>query len=567
MPDNLEIIGIHEGHNSSVARVLDGRLCFAIQEERLTRVKNQGGLPVQSLAMQGKGGEIAWAGTNLFRYVWEREDVLRAYDQEGFSIKGALWGGLRKWQPVSEYVNKRRIESTVGAIGKAQDRKKPKIYRWDHHLSHAASAYYGWGRMSDPVLVLTCDGAGDHLCATVNVGRNGELQRIAGRLYSMVTRNMGMVPLEHEYKIMGLAPYGAGTPQARALTAGFHDWFRLDQKTGMTWTLARGSAIQKMGSQLRDELRNVRFDHAAAGLQTFVEEFLTDWVRNCIRETGVKKVALSGGVFMNVKLNQKILELEEVDELFIFPSCGDETNSIGAAWLLHSELSGEPPDPLGHFYLGDQFAEDEIGKEVEGFQFQNTVEIRQCDVIEDEVGALLAEGGVVARFSGRMEFGARALGNRSILANPATPHVIPFINDAIKQRDFWMPFAGSVLAERSGDYYDNPKEMEAPYMIITFNTLAAARKSIRGAIHPKDHTTRPQQVYEKWNSSFYRILKSFEDRTGEAFVLNTSFNLHGEPLVRSPWDALDVFDRSGLPALAVGNYMIKKTGDAFHHAG
>lgn len=568
--NQTEIIGIHAGHNASLARVVDGRLCFAIQEERLTRVKNQGGLPVESLGMLEECREVAWTCAHFFTNAWKREDVLKVYDQQEFSMNNALWAWFRRNTAAGEYINNRRRKIMAQRISGLFSGNEPIIHRQDHHLCHAASAYYGWGRMEEPILVLTCDGAGDNLCATVNIGRTGKLKRIAsigqehsiGRLYSMVTRLMGMVPLEHEYKIMGLAPYGTGAPQAISVEKGFYEWFGHDRGSGMTWSKRNIPAIQHMANRLHASLRNVRFDHIAAGLQAFVEQFLTTWVRNCIRETNIRKVALGGGVFMNVKLNQRILELDELEELFVFPSCGDETNALGAAWLRHAEITGTAPEPLGDFCLGDEFSSDSISQEVDRFEFQNEVTIQECKDIESETASILASGGVVARFSGRMEFGARALGNRSILANAATPNVITFINDAIKQRDFWMPFAGSVLEERTDDYFDNPKSIAAPYMIITFNTRPEARARIQGAIHPRDHTTRPQVVYEKWNPSYYRLLKNFEERTGEGFLLNTSFNLHGEPLVRTPYDAMDVFDRSGLPALALEDFLITKDGKA-----
>jgi len=566
MGNNTEIIGIHEGHNSSIAKIVNGRLCFAVQEERLTRVKNQGGLPEKSLSLLGDCREVAWAGAHLFNSSWNREDVLAAYDNSRFRLKDSIWSRIRNTDLVGNYINDRREQSMVSKIGGLFDGEAPSFCRLDHHLCHASSAYYGWGRMEEPVLVLTCDGAGDYLCATVNIGRSGRLEQIAtvrqehsvGRLYSMVTRMMGMVPLEHEYKVMGLAPYGANTNQAKTVESIFRQWFKHDSRAGMTWAKNNIPDIQYMADHLHRVLRNFRFDHIAAGLQAFLEVFLSQWVRNCIRETKIRSVALSGGVFMNVKLNQKILELEDLKELFVFPSCGDETNAIGSAWHRHVEITGTPPESLRDFYLGDEFDEETIGRSVDEFDFQEKIQIRECRDIEAEVASILADGGVVARFSGRMEFGARALGNRSILANAAVPNVISFINDAIKQRDFWMPFAGSVLAERAEDYYENPKSADAPYMIITFNTRPEARRHIGGAMHPRDYTTRPQVVKEEINPGYYRLLKNFEELTGEAFILNTSFNLHGEPLVRTPEDAMDVFERSGLPALALGNFLLTK---------
>jgi carbamoyltransferase len=178
--------------------------------------------------------------------------------------------------------------------------------------------------------------------------------------------------------------------------------------------------------------------------------------------------------------------------------------------------------------------------------------------VERSAAELLAKGSVVARFKGRMEFGARALGNRSILANPAVPGVVKIINEMIKCRDFWMPFAPSVLAERSERYFFKPKPVEAPYMILTLDSRPEKREVMAAAIHPYDATGRPQEVYSSWNPDYHRLISHFEQLTGEAIILNTSFNLHGEPVVCSPEDALRVFDISGLEHLAIGSFLLSK---------
>jgi carbamoyltransferase len=301
-----------------------------------------------------------------------------------------------------------------------------------------------------------------------------------------------------------------------------------------------------------------RFDHIAGGVQLFVERFLVRWVKACIAETGIRRIALSGGVFMNVKANQKILELPEVEELFVFPSCGDETNSIGAAWLRYRQRSAKNPKKLGHFYVGPEYDDAQVEAALRSYKFQNHAGIRAETEVERSVATLLAKGEIVARFKGRTEFGARALGNRSILANPAVPGVVKVINEMIKCRDFWMPFAPSVLAERSEDYFHKPKPVEAPYMIITLDSREEKRNAMAAAIHPHDCTGRPQEVIEDWNPDYHRLIKYFEEMTGEGIILNTSFNLHGEPVVCSPRDALRVFDISGLQHLAIGTFMLTK---------
>lgn len=301
-----------------------------------------------------------------------------------------------------------------------------------------------------------------------------------------------------------------------------------------------------------------RFDHIAAGVQLFTERFLVNWVRNCIRETGIHRVALSGGVFMNVKANQRILDMPEVEELFVFPSCGDESNAMGCAWLQYHRASGRLPGALGPLYLGDAITNAEIEEALRTYPFEHPVKVETPADIEKRVAELLGRGAIVARCSGRMEFGARALGNRSILANAAQPDCVRVINEMIKCRDFWMPFAASILAHRSADYLEKRKPMPAPYMIMTFDTRPERRHEIAAGTHPFDHTCRPQEVDEHWNPEYYKLLRYFEEITGIGGILNTSFNLHGEPMVANARDALRVFDVSGLRYLALGGALLSK---------
>jgi len=316
--------------------------------------------------------------------------------------------------------------------------------------------------------------------------------------------------------------------------------------------------MQLASEYLSRLIRRKRFDHVAAGAQLFIEQFLTKWVQNCIHGSGISRVALSGGVFMNVKANKRILELPEVEELFVFPSCGDETNAIGSAWLLYGQEFQEMPQPLSHLYLGLQHSANQIDAAIRDFHFTHPVTIEEAPDIERRVAELLSNGKIVARYKGRCEFGARALGNRSILANAARPEAVRTINEMIKCRDFWMPFAPSVLAERSNDYFRKPKPMPAPHMIMTFDTREEKRTAIAAAVHPYDFTGRPQEVSENENPDYYHLLKHFEELTGEGIILNTSFNLHGEPVVCSPQDALRVFDLSGLEHLALGQILLTK---------
>jgi carbamoyltransferase len=571
------VVGVHNGHNSSAAVVQDGQLAFALQEERLTRVKNQGGLPkltLQRIALDypgdvitNEGLPVAFGGRNLTACDWQREAILKSYGQSSSGPVGNLKRLARRNPFVSDSINLVKFRNLENELKTVLPQEHPEALGFDHHLCHAAAAYFGWGKMNEKVLVLTCDGAGDCACASVNIGENGNLKTIArteeshsvGAFFGKITYLLGMAPMEHEYKVMGLAPYAENAREARQLAEEFDQLFEFDPQNPMMWRRKNGSpAMQFAADYLADRIQRKRFDHVAAGAQLFIEHFLARWVENCVRLAGIRRVALSGGVFMNVKANKRILELPEVEELFVFPSCGDETNAIGAAWLRYHQMYKDIPQPLEHLYLGTACTDEEVEQAIKKYEFTSAVFIEETRNIERQVAKLLADNKIVARFKGRCEFGARALGNRSILANAADTQAVRTINSMIKCRDFWMPFAPSVLAERSEDYFRKPKPMPAPHMIMTFDTHEEKRAAIPAAIHPQDFTGRPQEVSEATNPSYYSLIKDFEELTGEGVILNTSFNLHGEPVVCTAEDALRVFDVSGLQYLALENVLLKK---------
>ena len=571
------VVGVHNGHNAAVAVVNNGNLAFALQEERLTRIKNQGGLPretLQLIAASGRAGSahdnllpVALGGNNLTACDWERAAILASYGKTSSGLASGLKRLARRNAVLSESINRFKFRNLQNDLTVALKGTPAQASGFDHHLCHAAAAYFGWGKLEDDVLVLTCDGSGDCACASVSIGRKGSLRTIArteeshsvGTFFAKITFLMGMVPLEHEYKLMGLAPYADHSSASHQIAEQFAGLFEFDPRNPLVWRRANGSPpMQFAASYLNEMIHRKRFDHVAAGAQLFIEQFLAQWVRHCVRETGIRKVALSGGVFMNVKANKCILELPEVDELFVFPSCGDETNAIGSAWLLYQQLYGEIPLPLDTLYLGTSHSADEVDAALTNYKFTHQVHTTERPDIESNVAELLSSGEIVARFKGRCEFGARALGNRSILANASRLDSVRTINEMIKCRDFWMPFAPSVLQERCDDYFVKPKPMPAPHMIMTFDSRAEERAAIPAAIHPYDFTGRPQEVSEHCNPDYYRLLKQYETLTGHGIILNTSFNLHGEPVVCSPEDALRVFDVSGLQHLALENVLVSK---------
>jgi carbamoyltransferase len=562
------VVGIHDGHNASVAIVRDGRIELALQEERLTRIKNQGDAPAEAarLAFQRLNGDYAQArvglnGLYMNYHQWERETILRDYERSGDLV--GRWKQPFKGTFVDRAYQKRKADLRIAAlseIGVSEGRAEAV----EHHLAHASAAYHTAPWKNEKILVLTCDGSGDRLSATVSIGERGVLSRIAsvsehdsiGRLYALVTRYLGMVPLEHEYKVMGLAPYVSAGGRAESAAHDFSSLFEF-ASNGLSWK--RRAGIPSMYAAygfFKTLLAGKRFDTIAAGAQKFVEDMLVTWVSNAVRETGIRKIACAGGVFMNVKANLAVLEIPEVEDLYVFPSCGDESNSIGAACHLAAS-EGDQVQPLGSLYYGDPITDGEAQLVLESVS-KSKVRFRWEPDIERITAEKLAEGKIVARAKEAVEFGARALGNRSILARADSPTAVREINQMVKNRDFWMPFAPSVLADRAKDYYEKPKAVSSPYMMFGFRSRPEKRAAFPAAQHPYDFTTRPHEVFEEHNSDYYRLLKEYESRTGEGILLNTSFNLHGEPIVYRARDAVDVFLRSGLAYMALANWWVEK---------
>jgi len=562
-------MGIHDGHNASVALVRDGKIELALQEERLTRVKNQGDAPAGAARLarellNGQAGQarIALNGRYMNYGQWRRETILDDY-QRSAALSSRLKQPLKNTLIDRMYQRRKAEERTerLAALGFAREQLEPV----EHHLAHAAAAYLTCPWKNEKVLVLTCDGSGDRLSATVSIGEQGKLTRIAeisehdsiGRLYALVTRYLGMAPLEHEYKVMGLAPYVSGAERTVPAVQVFSQLFEFTANL-MVWRRTKGvPSMYAAYGFLKERLEGLRFDSIAAGVQSFLEHMLVAWVRNAVRETGLHNVACSGGVFMNVKANLALLEMEEVEDLYVFPSCGDESNSIGAACWLAAQ-AGERISALGPIYYGETITDAEAELVLEAPAQAGRLRHRFVPDVERLVAEKLAEGKIVARAKGAAEFGARALGNRSILARADSIAAVRVINEMVKNCDFWMPFGPSVLAERAEEYYVKPKPVESPYMMFAFRSRPGKRAAFPAAQHPDDLTTRPHEVREDHNPDYYRLLKEYEALTGEGIVLNTSFNLHGEPMVYRAQDAVDVFLRSGLEWMALGNWWVEK---------
>jgi carbamoyltransferase len=581
------VLGISETHCATAAVLRDGRIAAAASEERFSRLKNDAGYPrlaIDALFRQLRLAPtdvdlVALSGRRALRREWMNrvlhdQSYSRQYYGVGPDSPGRLARQVRKLGVrlgLAERAPGKAALPPAERIGMVREHlgiASERIVTLDHHTCHGAAAYFGAPFAGAAALVLTNDNSGDGLCASASTATATTLTRrestptapgSLGAFYSFVTLLLGMKFGEHEYKVMGLAPY-ASAPAAAAAAAAFRQVFDYVEGTPCLFAWKRGGPRYRM---LLEATLGLRFDALAGGAQRVLEEALLAWIQTMRVRYGGARLAVGGGVFMNVRANMRIADDEGLQDFFVFPSCGDESNAIGAAYLGYLELCRRrgfagAPQPIGPVELGPDIDDVEVQALIRERNLGARFRISEPANPEVAIADLLVSDGVVARCAGRMEFGARALGNRSILANPADPRVVGIINRMIKHRDFWMPFAPTILAERETDYLENPRRRRSPYMMLAFPTEAKHRDDIVAAVHPADATARAQILDEAWNPPYHRLIRAFEGRTGIGAVLNTSFNLHGEPIVGSPVDALDTFERSGLQHLALGRFLISK---------
>ncbi|MGD8506054.1 MAG: carbamoyltransferase N-terminal domain-containing protein, partial [Candidatus Bathyarchaeota archaeon] len=521
---SIRIVGIHDNHNASVCLLEDGVIRFAVQEERITRKKNYTGFPYRSLQMLLEYSSLTIEDIDLFAFgqihnppQYSKEERLRWYGSSG-SSKSKFIEVFRRSPFFSFYKSASRKQRLRQMQQAGIPREKALFV--DHHLAHASASYYGsfYDKNVERVLVLTLDGGGDGLCSSVYVGENGFLNKMAetkegnsiGNVYSRTTFYMGMTPLEHEYKLMGMAPYAKGEYYSQIYEE-LRKLLYVDELVFKRRTLFSTFGIYPA---LRRIYTRERFDNISGALQRFTEDLILTWVRTAARKTGIRKLALGGGVFMNVKANKKIMELEEVENVFVFPSCGDESCSIGAAFHVYSQMCSDEGKETGemkitNLYRGPEYSDKEIEGELEEVVQSNEIKYTRCKDVGKTIAEMLTENKIVARFYGKLEWGARALGNRSILANASNFLNVRHLNRAIKRRDFWMPFAPTMLKERQDDYLVNPKNITAPYMVLAFDTTRK-RDDIIAAVHPADLTARPQVLSTEDNSRYCVLLKKYE---------------------------------------------------------
>jgi carbamoyltransferase len=576
----MRILGIHDGHNGTACLYDDGEIVAMVAEERFARNKNQSGFP--KLAVEWLVKEYGLDANNLdFVAVAGLVTPMQEFGQQigsWYRIASTLskvlpsrlmmsnalvkpYLALRKLSGGSRTEQIARHFSSLGI-------PESKIKLVEHHTCHAHATYWLDDRRSnEPTLVITLDNTGDGRCGSVSIARGSkDFERLTsyqslhsvGMMYTAVTRYLGMKPVEDEYKVMGLAPYARGnrSDSIYKILRGHMDLsadgLEIVNKTGL-WEDAYVQRFQR-------ELAGFRFDHIAAAAQRLVEDLVVGYLQAWVKKTGIRKLALGGGVFMNVKLNMLIEECKDFDEVYFLPSCGDDSIAAGAAlktaWDLHTAAGKDfDPAPLRTLYLGPGFSSADAAAALGAYTGQ--LKWKKSADIGRSTAELLAKGLVVGRMHGRMEFGARALGNRSILARADSLNQVRKINSAIKMRDFWMPFAASMLWERRRDYLVNTgKDSRAPYMVLGFRTTPRAVNELIAGLHSFDLSCRPQLVEADWNPEYHAMLKHYERITGFGGVLNTSFNLHGDPVVCSPRDAIETYIHSDLDVVTIEDYVV-----------
>jgi len=562
------ILGVCSGHNSGASVLIDGKLVSSVEEERLSRIKNDGSYPHQAiteaLSIAGITAQdvdtVAIAGLSVWEQKSMRDRILE-HDKRLAKveplIKKCYWKHKIEWY--------RRLFNPhprpTGILA-----KKP-AQTVEHHLSHAASAYYASSFGDERVGVITLDGSGDYSWGSVWIGQHGKLQQILhlpflysiGLLYASVTNYLGFIPGRHEGKVLGLAAFGNPEPLLSRLLqhTNMNDWDALFDAT-----LARVALrpLTRIGATVTSSLCDgLSKEDVAAGLQAYTEKVICAWVQEQTCNLKVSKLVLAGGVFANVKLNQRILALPGVENIYVHPNMGDGGLASGAAYEVHSRLCGGLHPSLAPVYLGTEINRKNALAALE----KAGITYEEPENLAKTVGKLLADGKIVARADGKMEYGPRALGNRTVMAPCHDPSINQWLNKKFARTEF-MPFAPVILQERAKEYFPDWKEdqIASNFMTITYDVSEIARKQIPAAVHI-DGTARPQVIRREDNPRYYDILVEYCAITGVPSVINTSFNMHEEPIVRTAEEAITAFQSAGLDALVLGPFLCRAETTGF----
>ena len=575
----MNVIGYFHGIDPAASLVRDGEIVAYVEEERLIRFKHANGIfPLRAIESCLRIGGITLDEVDYVAYGW---DVPRYTDGgiEAFyrdlNQRIVPDDGTRAWQKRNlswfsrDSLEARFRSAVVPHFGIPPEKVPPHRY-FPHHKSHAAASFYY--SPFEEALVLILDGSGDSECTTVWHGRGTELSLLhniqlphsLGWFYAAMTEYLGFQAYDGEYKVMGLAAYGKEH-------LGFRE--KLEQVVhagpgGFDYVVEpkyihhgphsfshrfTDHLVELLDLPPRQGARQLEAIHESLAyeVQRALETTVERLAKHVCAETGIRRLCIGGGVGLNVKLNSRLHRCEAFDGVFAFPMPSDSATGMGAAVGLHVEQTGSRPQPLEHVYYGPSYTDEEIGTQIRtcGLPY------RKCRDIAEDTAELLARGKVVAWYQTRMEGGPRALGARSILADPRDVASRDRVNSAIKFREYWRPFCPSMTEEAAQRFLKRGEA--APYMILAFEATDESKEKVPAVVHV-DGTMRAQTVTEASNPRYYRLLKAFEERTGVPVVLNTSFNIKGEAIVCSPRDAFRTFWSTGIDALAIGPFLIEK---------
>lgn len=574
----MQILGIGDHVSCGSALVRDGKLIAAVTDERIVREKMVFGVPRESIKAILKIHRISPSEIDAIAIASKNQHFINSYKdyKDGWFGDSFRTTFKRYLFAFSSAVSKYReqipfLDSIYYILRQPAFRKRRKelkrilreefgfecpVHFVEHHFCHITSAYYTSGYKD--ATVVSIDGGGDGKSGMIYDVEDGEFKKLKeipsfdslGCFYSYATQMCGYKAGKHEGKITGLAAYGK--PEYIPLLKKI-----LVSQNGTVKNVANVFFLSALKEFERLLPKDFSHSNLAASMQNYTEEMVVDIVKHWLDKTGHHNVAMAGGIFANVKINQRVYEIPSVQSVFIHPGMSDEGVPVGAALAMYYNLSKTKYDPgfvtMEHVYLGQEFNNDEIKQEL----VKQDVEATYYDEVEPEIAGLLADGAVVARFNGKMEYGPRALGNRTILYQTTDPTVNFWMNDALTRTEF-MPFAPVVMAEHAQKCFKNIKGAEntARFMTITFDCTEWIEKSCPGVVHI-DNTARPQLVTEKDNPSMYGILAEYYKITGLPLLINTSFNMHEEPIVCTPFDAIRAFKLGHLDYLAIGNYIAK----------
>jgi carbamoyltransferase len=573
----MKFLGISLSHDSGVTLIEDGKIKLAVSEERFCRVKSYSGFPEHSLEwiikelggslnqlesvgvanrVQGAPPPIKSDLSDAVMPNWQWA-MLRTGMKIGLDrmILGTKWG-VTLYQEIFRHFTGEafeRLKKLLSAAG-----YNGRIERFDHHLCHQLSAIYtsGW----DECLTISVDCFGDAVGGRVAVYKNGDVQQLAmtpmyhsiGYYYLFATNVCGFPKGYHCGKTTGLAAYSDGG----AALEYFRKKIVFDPATGAV--INRGKFLYAALEEMRQELKGFSREMIASAIQTVTEEVITAYIKYWIEKSGQTNLALAGGIFANVKLNQRIAALPGIKGISVHPHMGDGGLGTGAAYAVARELYPQSkPKP---YFISDAFCGSDLSSEdLPNLMREASLEFHKSNDIDLEVADLLAAGKVVARVAGAMEYGPRALGNRSILYQATDPTVNTWLNHKLCRSEF-MPFAPMVLDEDAPlllKNYSSQNSHTAEFMTITYDVTDKCKKESPAVVHI-DGTARPQILVERTNPHCYRILSHYKKKTGLSAIVNTSYNMHDEPIVRTAAEAIRAFLLSQLDYLVLDDYVAWK---------